>query len=241
MNKETTVDWRKVKAVIFDVDGTLYDQSKLRKKMLLALLNFYLWRPWRINEIMMLAHFRSERERRAGRYCQDLENAQYTWCSEKKGYPVSKIREVVEQWIFKHPVKYLEQCMYLGTREFFNTLRQHDIKIAIYSDYKAYDKLKAMNLGADLVVSSTDPEVDRLKPDPKGLIYASARLGVAIEDCLFIGDRHEMDGACALSAGMPYLIVDKKPFEEFDFYTTLTSHLTQTIKQQTYGKQHNAS
>ncbi|RDV16699.1 HAD family hydrolase [Pontibacter diazotrophicus] len=220
------LDWGGVKAVIFDVDGTLYDQSKLRKKMLFALLNYYTWRPWRIKEMMMLSHFRDERERRAGHGCLDLEHAQYVWCAEKKGYSVNEIREVVERWIFQHPIRYLAGCMYPGTQELFNMLRQHNIKIAIYSDYKAHDKLNAMGLAADLVVSSTDPEVNQLKPDPKGLLYVVDQLGFAPADCLFIGDRQEMDGECALRANMPYLIIDKKPFRQFDFFANLTHTLT---------------
>ena len=42
-----------------------------------------------------------------------------------------------------------------------------------------------MGLQADLVVSSTDPEIDRLKPDPKGLLYICDHLGVSPADCLF--------------------------------------------------------
>lgn len=229
------IEWEAVKAVIFDVDGTLYDQSKLRKKMLFALLNYYLWRPWRLKEMVMLSHFREERERRAGQGCPDLENAQYTWCTERSGFPVQKLREVVERWIFQHPLQYLPGCTYPGTQELFRILRQKGIRIAIYSDYKAQEKLEAMGLVADVVVSSTDPDVNQLKPDPKGLLHTVSQLGLTPEDCLFIGDRQEMDGECAIRASMPYLIIDKKPFNQFDFYTSLINKLT--LKTQTYGTQ----
>lgn len=228
--KISELDWAGVKAVIFDVDGTLYDQSRLRKKMLFSLLSYYMWRPWRIREMLMLSHFRTERERRAGQGSVDLERAQYDWCAENKGYPVHKLKEVVERWIFQHPIRYLAGCTYPGTQELFAVLRQKDIKIAIYSDYKAHDKLKAMGLVADLVVSSTDPDVNQLKPDPKGLLHTISQLGLTTKDCLFIGDRQEMDGDCALQAQVPYLIIEKKPFHQFDFY----HKLTQTLNYKTY-------
>lgn len=230
------VEWDKLKAVIFDVDGTLYDQSKLRKKMLFDLLKYYGWRPWRLREMMMLAHFRTERESRAGQGCQELDSVQYTWCAEKRGYPENKLREVVERWIFQHPIKYLAGCTYPGTAELFNVLRQKGIKIAIYSDYKAHDKLEAMGLTADLIVSSTDPAVNQLKPHPKGLLYAVDQLGLGAADCLFIGDRQEMDGECALRAGVPYMIIDKKPFNQFDFYSKLIENFTLTTHK--YETQH---
>jgi phosphoglycolate phosphatase/putative hydrolase of the HAD superfamily len=225
MGDALMVDWRKVKAVIFDVDGTLYTQGKLRKKMAFALLRHYSLRPWRYRDMVVLHHFREEREKRAGYQHGDLENAQYAWCAEKVNRPIREIKKVVDQWMFAFPNQYLPACVYPGTNELFQALRQQGIKVAIYSDYKAHDKLRAMGLEADLIVSSTDPEVDRLKPDPAGLLYAAGKLGVKVEECLFIGDRQEMDGECALRAGMPYLIIEKKPFSEFDFYTNLSASL----------------
>ncbi|MFD2161645.1 HAD family hydrolase [Paradesertivirga mongoliensis] len=219
------IDWNKVKAVAFDVDGTLYTQSKMRKKMLFALLSYYLIRPWRIKELKMLRDFRSEREKRSGSVCEDLENAQYAWCAAKGNYSIPELKKIVEHWMFKFPNQYLRGCMYPGTKSFFASLKQKGYLIAIYSDYKATDKLEAMNLNADLVVSSTDPHIDRLKPDPKALHYIAGEFGLKPEECLFIGDRQELDGQCAINAGWQYLIVEKKSFETFDFYTNLEREL----------------
>jgi phosphoglycolate phosphatase/putative hydrolase of the HAD superfamily len=228
MSPNSKVDWSAIKVVIFDVDGTLYTQSRLRKKMLVALLAYYAVRPWKVEEIMILQRFRAEREKRAGYAGGDLENAQYDWCIKKGGYSPAKVRRVIQQWMFTFPNPYLQKCTYPGTQSFFSKLKSKGIKVAIYSDYKAHDKLKAMGLEADLIVSSTDPEIDRLKPDPKGLLYIADKLQVSPHQCLFIGDRQEMDGECALKAGMPYLILDKKPFKLFDFYHQLEQTLSST-------------
>jgi phosphoglycolate phosphatase/putative hydrolase of the HAD superfamily len=230
MLHSTTIDWINIKVVIFDVDGTLYTQSKLRKRMLYALLAYYAIRPWRIKEVLMLQSFRTEREKKALTLVSDLENAQYRLCAEKGNFPEKKIREVVNHWMFRFPNQYLAECRYPGIRELFAGLQKSGKKIGIYSDYEAHAKLEAMNLTADLVVSSTDPEIDRLKPDPRGLLYIAEKLNVAVTDCLFIGDRPELDGECAIRAGMPYLIVVKKPFESFDFFTNLTNQLNKSIK-----------
>lgn len=229
MNIKSPIRWDSIKVVIFDVDGTLYTQSRLRKKMAYALLAHYSVRPWRLQDILILHHFRAEREKRTGHAGGDLENAQYLWCAQKGNYSLDRIRQVVDQWMFTFPNQYLAACMYPGTQRFFAKLRSLDIKIAIYSDYKAHDKLKAMDLEADLIVSSTDPEIDRLKPDSKGLLYIADKLGVLPQECLFIGDRQELDGECAINANMPYLIVDKKPIDSFDFYQQLENTLPPII------------
>ena len=208
------------KAVIFDVDGTLYRQRPLRQKMLLALLGHYARRPWRWRELQMLSRFRAEREKRPGAVGPDLENAQYTW----GGYPAAQVRPVVQRWIFDYPNQYLAACAYPGVADFFAALRRQGIKIGVYSDYPAQAKLAALGLTADVVVSSTDAAVDRLKPDPAGLLHAARQLGVAPADCLFIGDRPELDGECARRAQVPFLLVNQEP-AALPFYQLLANQL----------------
>ena len=54
----------------------------------------------------------------------------------------------------------------------------------------------------DVIIGGED--VERHKPDPEGLIKAAERLGVAIEDCVYVGDSH-VDAGAARSAGMPFV------------------------------------
>ncbi|WP_207534712.1 HAD family hydrolase [Desertivirga arenae] len=220
------MNWENVKAVIFDVDGTLYEQSRLRKKMLATLLLHYSVRPWRFRELQALYHFRLEREKRPGYCSQDLENEQYLWCADKLKVKPEKIKSLVERWMFSAPNRFLSDCMFPGIKDFFLVLKDAGIKTAIYSDYKAREKLLAMGLEPDLVVSSTDPYINRLKPDPTALLFVAGQFSLDPSDCLFIGDREELDGQCAINAGLPYLIVDKKPFGSFDFYTNLISQFS---------------
>ena len=100
--------------------------------------------------------------------------------------------------------------MYAGVADFINALKDRGIRTAIFSDYQADLKLAAMGLKADLVVAATDPRVDLFKPNPKGLIYIAQQFNVSVEECVFIGDRAELDGECARRAGMLYLEVTKK-------------------------------
>ena len=111
-------NWEGVKAVIFDVDGTLYAQAPLRRKMLLDLIGYYGLRPWRVEELLLLRRFRTEREKHAATTAQNLESAQYEWCARSTGYSVQQVRRVVDQWIFRHPNQYLAACTYPGTHLF---------------------------------------------------------------------------------------------------------------------------
>lgn len=209
-------DWSKIKLVIFDVDGTLYDQSRLRKKMGRSLISHYMLRPWRAYDLQIIRVFRKERELMNFNPVKNIEEAQYELCAKKVKTPATNIKKVIEKWMYQAPLAYLKACSYTGIQEFFTFLKAQGIKIAIYSDYPATEKLLAMGLQADLVVSSTDKAVDALKPNPAGLTYIMNYFDISAEYCLFIGDRDELDGACARQAGMDYYILsseDKKgPF-----------------------------
>ena len=95
----------------------------------------------------------------------------------------------------------------LSAQALFSQFQRQGIPIGVFSDYPAMDKLRALGLTAQVIVSATCAEVNRLKPDPTGLLVAAAKLGAPAPECLFIGDQEAKDGECARRAGMPCLIL----------------------------------
>ena len=225
------IDWCNVKAVIFDVDGTLYDQQKLRTVMLFEILKYYTLNPWYLKELKILRDFRREREKRTFDVIDDLENAQYSWGAYASGVSPEMVRSVVKKWIFSTPLRHISNCRYQGILEFFDNLHKRGITTAIFSDYPANEKVAALGLSPNCIVCSTDRNVDRLKPDPKGLVVITEKLGVSVEDCIFIGDRDERDGECARRAGMPYMILNKKidGDNQFKTFYELNKHLDSSL------------
>jgi len=219
--------WKGLELVIFDVDGTLYRQSSLRKVMLFKLLSYYAIRPWRYKELFILYHFRKEREKRSGFEGENLDDEQYAWCAEKTGEQPAEVKRVINHWIFNAPNPYLKDAMFAGVAQFFDDLKAQGIKIAIYSDYNSEEKLRMMGLNADFEISSTDKRVNSFKPLPKGLFVVLSALNVNNkENCLFIGDRFELDGRSAEKAGIPFLLIEQNSAEN-GFYTKLSNYLIQ--------------
>lgn len=214
-NQINQIQWNQVKAIIFDVDGTLYHQKKLRFLMILEMLFYYLIHPWKFQEIKILLDFRKEREKRALDSVIDLENTQYDWGAQKSGVSPQKVRQVVQKWIFERPLKYLNFCRYSGIRGLYEHLSRKGIVTAIFSDYPATEKLVKLGISANCIVSATDKNIDCLKPNPKGLFFIAETLKIPVENCLFIGDRNDRDAECAKLAGMPYLILEKKKTHYF--------------------------
>lgn len=222
------ISWEGLELVIFDVDGTLYRQSKLRKVMLFKLLSYYALRPWKYKELQILYHFRKEREKRPAYHSSNLEDEQYEWPAILLNIKPAAVKKVIEKWIFQAPNQYLKAAMYPGVAQFFEDLKLCGIKTAIYSDYKSDEKLQAMGLSADLQRCSTDKKVNSFKPLPKGLLVILEELDIKQRgNCLFIGDRFELDGLCAENAGIPFLLVDKNK-ADINLYTELSNCMNKT-------------
>lgn len=218
------ISWENLRAVIFDMDGTLYNQKRLRRIMAFKLLRACLRGPRYWQEARIVYHFRKERERRALSNISDIESRQYIWAAEKLGVTPELVTEAVCKWMYDAPLKYLYRCRYAGAGQFIGLLRRKGIATAVFSDYPSTEKLKALKIMCDLTVSATDKGVDRLKPDPGGVFMIMEKLGVAPEHCLFIGDRDDRDGECARRSGMNYLIIDRASAEQI--YSSLIAGLS---------------
>lgn len=217
----------KIRAIFFDVDGTLYNQKRLRKRMMKALIGYYAVRPHKAHEIEWIRQFRKEREKMADDTRQDIERVQYERAATKIGTQPDKVKTIIEQWMFDHPLAYLKDYVYDGVHDFFSLVRSKEIPIGVYSDFRADEKLEAMSLEADKVVCSTDTFIDRLKPEPKGLTYLAEHFHVAPENCLMVGDRDERDGEAARRAGMHYVIIEKSDNSTNTFHQ-LIDHFSTT-------------
>lgn len=201
------LDGSRYKAFLFDLDGTLYDQPQLRRRMALELFPAIALNPMRIREARILSAFRNLREeRRSERKCR-LESAQYQWTAERLRVDESQVRTVVEEWIFARPLKHLADCRPPGLAELFDRLRNRGIKIGVFSDYPVTEKLSALNLHPDVYASATDPGIDCFKPDPSGLQSLCKMLNVEPSDCLHMGDRDEIDDVCARAFGCDSIIL----------------------------------
>ena len=200
------LDWQRVRVVVFDVDGTLYDQRCLRWRMLPALAGHCLLRPRRIEVLRVIARFRRERERLADQEATEIGRRQLEIPARALGVSPERIREVVREWMEVRPLRYLGRCRFPRVERVFARLAESGRTVGILSDYPAAAKLEALGLQADIVVSALDPEVDRLKPNPAGLARVLELAGVGPEECLVIGDRDSRDGECARRLGSPFLL-----------------------------------
>ena len=201
--------------------------------MLVHLAAYYALHLSRIKELRILQTFRKLREKNIWEEDALLENEQYRVTAKVLNVSEEMVFAVVQRWIFKIPLGYLPKCRYPFVVEFINTLHEKKIQTATFSDYPAKEKTRCLGINDCKHFCSTDEQINRFKPDPRGLFTIMESLGFSTRQCLYIGDRDDRDGECARRAGMDYLLLSKNksstaPF--FQNYQQLIEHLCQTGK-----------
>jgi len=229
-----SVDWQRVRLVVFDVDGTLYDQRCLRRKMIAELLRHCLRHPGDLQLLRVIDRFRRTREVLAEEEVQGVEELQYRRPAADLGMEPHAVRQMLEVWMLHRPLKHLRRCRYDLADVFLAALRERGRTIAVLSDYPAGKKLAALGLEADILVSAVDPEVDRLKPHPAGLVRVLDLAHMSPQEGLLIGDRDDRDGESARRVGMPYLLRSASPAPTGSFFAAF-SELLSSLEENTAG------
>ena len=214
-------DWARIELVAFDVDGTLYDQRRLRLRMMRDIV-WHVLRARSLDVPAVIGRYRHLREELGDAEQDRFEDELVRRTCQATGHDEHRVRAIAEEWMDRRPLPYLAACRYAGVAQLFDGLRRHGKRIGVVSDYPAGAKLAALGLAADVIVSATDPRVGILKPHPRGLLDLVAQAGVAPGATLLIGDRVERDGEAARRAGVASLIRTSKAqpgwrtFERFD-------------------------
>lgn len=210
------VDPGRLRAIVFDVDGTLYGQSGLRRAMFLQLLRAHLVRPWTgINTFRILGAYRHAQEalREPSAVIEgDLAAAQVQLACKRAGASEAEVRALVERWMEQAPLPLLPRFVFPGLADLLRLAKQRGIRLGVLSDYPAAAKLQALGVAEffDLVLTAQDPAVNRFKPDPSGLREALRRLGAQGAEALYVGDRAKVDAVAAQAAGVPCVILNPR-------------------------------
>ncbi len=194
-----------LRAIVFDVDGTLYHHDPVKRGMLLRIARAHALRPlagWRL--VKGLQAYRHSQEALRGAVHADLESAQVAAAAARSGIASERIASDVERWMVREPLGLVRAARRAGLIDLLKTARQFELRLGVFSDYPPHAKLEALGVDAlfDAVAWAQQPEVGAFKPDPKGLLHVLALLGVEPAEALYVGDRVEVDAAVAAACGV---------------------------------------
>lgn len=192
----------KYKAVVFDLDGTLYDNSVLR--LMVPLYN--------IRHIRLVLAERSARKKMSGLWKgskDEVFHSLFSIISSQTGIS----SEEVAKWYTDSYMPSFESIVGKFCRKRYwvdrtlENLKNNGIKTVCFSDYDFVEKkLKALHIdpGAfDLIIDAA--EAGGLKPCRESFAALADMLGIDAGDILVIGDRKDTDGAGASASGMHFL------------------------------------
>lgn len=206
--------WDRPKAVLFDLDGTLYNQRILRKAMLreLARAPFTKGPFAAVRIAKTLRSFRLMREDLRGMTEPGvvLAELQFSRPAQELGVDARQVESTVVEWMFEKPLRHMKSAAWPGMRAALVALRDAGLRLGVYSDYPPDAKLGALGVDDlfEVTLGATDAEVNAFKPSPKGFLEGARALDADPKDVVYVGDRHDVDGMGAAAAGMRCVILE---------------------------------
>lgn len=190
-----------IKAVAFDIDGTLYPFAYMK----LALARSYLAHP----RAMSLYHHIRKHFRAAQESLHQDTFRQREASLAPSGHPdAQRVLESLVYGSFARSFAFIKP--FREVRPTILGLRRKGCRIGFLSDFPVIEKLRLLEL-EDLADAALGPEETLyLKPHRRGFDMLSEALGVPGDEILFIGDSYDKDVLGALNAGMQAALVNNR-------------------------------
>lgn len=193
-------------AIIFDLDGTLYNNAHLPFQLVTSNPSKALW---------MLSE-RIARKRLAGREF-DSEDLLYAEMFRQIGKTHRSSINAAEQW---YKTSYMPTMVRLiGEKHpkydwvlpLIEILRNRKCKLAVFSDYGfVHEKLAALGIDESLFDIIVDgPSLGGLKPCKRSFMRVVEMLGSTTQTTLMFGDRESTDGEGCRQVGIDFINVKK--------------------------------
>jgi len=195
----------KIKGVVFDLDGTLYALRGQKLRMSLIL-----WKS-----LGLLRRVSAARGALRGREFASgaaLRGAFYQELARRSDQDPQRVAEWFETQFYPAFIQVLRTNAQVrsGLRRLLTRLIAKGTRIAVVSDYGwVPERLEALQIDPDLFDATYSAEdFGVLKPSPIPLLSLARRWGMGPKSIVVVGDREDLDAACATAAGMRFLGVN---------------------------------
>jgi FMN phosphatase YigB (HAD superfamily) len=196
-----------IQAATFDVDGTLYDGKRCKRRYVLQNL-------FQMRLVRVALAVREDLRGQDFESGADLRDAELDEIARRLSIPRPDVSARISHLLGERLSAVLEQ---IGprpeARQLLVRLLDQGIKIGVVSDYPPEDKLRALGL-SDLPWSTMigADALGALKPSGRAFLEAAQELDIAPAHILHIGDRPDTDGVGAENAGVQARILSLGKF-----------------------------
>ncbi|WP_461863484.1 HAD family hydrolase [Thermococcus sp.] len=195
-----------MKAVLFDIDGTLLTEEPL---MMLFL-------PWVYD--MLSKKLGVNREEARNRFMAEIIGRRdtYDWHDWNFFFNLFGIDLRYEELLREYPYKI---HVYPDVPPTLEWLKEEGYKLGVVTSGPSYQKLKLriakLDRYFDVIITRDD--VNAIKPEPKIFLHALERLGVEPEEAVMIGDSLQQDVYGAKNVGMTGIWINRKDEKGYNF------------------------
>jgi putative hydrolase of the HAD superfamily len=195
-----------IKAVAFDIDGTLYPNAVMYLKSL----------PFALTHLrLMLAFARVRKEIRALRPIDDHHELESRMLAERLRISPDEARERIEREIFGVWEAVLDRVKpFPHVRECIEQLRAAGFPIAVTSDFPVEKKLERLGFSGLFDCRLWTEESGYLKPNPEPFLELAACMGLTPEEILYVGNSYDYDVLGAKRVGMHAAHLSRRPRRE---------------------------
>ena len=183
-----------IKAVAFDIDGTLYHEAEFNK---LIISHF-------LRHIVFFSHFGLvRRDLRKNDYYKDFTGTQIEMMAKRMHCSKEKAEQMLDQIVYSGLKKYftkLEPCD--GAIELIKRLKDNGIKVGLLSDFPPEQKGDIWGIKQYCEFCLGSEEIGALKPSSYVFNVLQQKFDVPSENILYIGNNFKYDVLGPKKTGM---------------------------------------
>lgn len=199
-----------IRGLLVDLDDTLYDyepcEARGRGAVRECAKKRFSWSDAQFEE-----RWREARAKVKARFHGPSAHHRLLYMVELLGAEGSESLSVAREWERSYWSAYLEgSALRNGARELLDACRGHGMKIAIVTDLVLEVQLwKLAHFGLFSLIDAlvVSEEVGHDKPHRAPFELAAARMGVALDACVVVGDNEKTDGDGAKACAIPFFHV----------------------------------
>jgi putative hydrolase of the HAD superfamily len=196
----------KIKAILFDIDDTLYDRNKSQPLVLETItqslpLVFGALDKERVLEAFLESDRTSTKDWEAGLHHNDIRDYRSKLFLKALNIPLEHAEAITEVYLQEYP---FINAPVDGAAELVQKASSR-FKTGVISNSMPdvqYQKIATLGFDAYFSCVVIATEIGIKKPDPRIFHHAAKKLKVLPSECLYIGDNYENDIAGAKGAGM---------------------------------------